>query len=79
MRQPSKATFPGTRLLGWLLVLSGLAGAVLNANQSVYGFYIWAPSNLALAVINYRRRDLAQAALFMVYLFFALWGIWKWR
>jgi len=63
----------------WLLTILSLVGVVLNIKKARACFYIWAFTNAAWAVIDYRAGLLAQSALFAVYFALALWGIASWR
>lgn len=65
--------------MAWLLVAIALIGTVLNVQQDRLGFVFWVVSNFGLAVVNARRRQWAEAVLFIVYLGLALWGwlVWK--
>ena len=61
-----------------LFVLSGLAGAGFNASGSVWGFVIWLPGNVGLAVLNWKRAYKWQSVLFSAYTITAAWGIIRW-
>jgi hypothetical protein len=58
-----------------LLVLSGLVGAALNAVGSWWGFAVWLPGNIGLAILNHKRGQKWQAALFAAYTLTAAYGI----
>jgi hypothetical protein len=58
-----------------LLVISGLIGACFNAFGSIWGFIIWLPGNIGLAILNHKRGQKWQSALFAAYTLTAVWGI----
>jgi hypothetical protein len=60
-----------------ILVISGLLGACFNAFGSVWGFVIWLPGNIGLAILNHKRGLKWQAALFAAYALTAAWGIYR--
>ena len=63
-------------LVTTVILLFGLAGAVLNINHSVWGFIVWIPVNLSLAYLNRKKPPLA--VLFIAYAISCIWGIVKW-
>lgn len=64
--------------LVWIFAVLSLTGAALVAEgRSLAGQIIWTVPNTGLAVHNYLAGDLAQAALFLAFLGFALRGICK--
>jgi len=63
----------------WLLVTAGLIGTVMNARHDRRCFYIWAPSNLGLCGVNAITGQWAQALLFFVNFWLALYGLYAWQ
>ena len=61
-------------MLTWIIVTIALIGTVLNVQHDRRCFLLWAISSLALAVINARKREWAQATLWSVYVGMAVWG-----
>jgi murein tripeptide amidase MpaA len=68
----------GRRTMMWLLTCLSICGVVLNVNKDPAGFLVWMFTNACWAVIDYRKRLYAQAFLFVVYFFLALWGWISW-
>ena len=62
----------------WLMVLLGLVGTWLNVEKNPLCFVLWMLSNTYLAIHNLAIREYAQAALFGVYLGFAVMGYRRW-
>jgi len=73
-------------LLGWLAVVLGLTGAILNARKVIYGFHIWIISNAVMIyiyVIESVGLPLTEgkwygAILFFMYLLLSIYGIKQW-
>lgn len=65
-------------MLTWLIVIVAMLGTVLNVKRDRRGFILWIVSNLALAVINARGGEWAQATLWIVYVVMAVWGWVSW-
>jgi len=62
----------------WFITALSLVGVVLNIYKRSECFAIWAVTNTAWMVYDYRLGAHSQAALFAMYLILALWGLWKW-
>lgn len=62
----------------WGLTLLSLAGVILNVHKRKEGFIVWAFTNLAWCVYDFKIEAYAQSVLFFVYFLLALWGLWKW-
>jgi len=74
-------------ILGWIAVVLGLTGAILNARKNIYGFYIWIVSN-ALMIFIYVSESVGVpftegkwygALLFAMYFLLSIYGIIQWR
>lgn len=74
-------------ILGWIAVILGLTGALLNARKNIYGFHIWIVSN-ALMIIIYVFESMGVpftkgkwygVLLFAMYLLLSIYGIMQWR
>lgn len=63
----------------WITAGASLVGVVLNIKRQRICFLIWACTNAFWAVYDYTIGAYAQSALFGVYFFLALWGLWEWR
>lgn len=63
----------------WLLTVISLIGVVLNIRQDRRCFYIWTGTNTAWAAVDFSKGLHAQAAMFVVYLVLAVWGIYSWK
>ena len=70
-------------VFSWLMITLALAGTFIIAQRReekhVYGFWLWAVSNMGLVAVNVRAEIPAQAMLFTAYLGLSLYGIWKRR
>ena len=67
------------QILSWVFAVIAIVGAVLNARQSIKGFYLWLVSNTGFIVINFLIGMPAQATLFIVYNIITVYGIYQWR
>jgi nicotinamide riboside transporter PnuC len=63
----------------WLLTLASVIGVIANIYKRQWCFAIWAVTNAAWMVIDYRAGLPEQSALFAVYFILAIWGLWKWN
>jgi nicotinamide mononucleotide transporter len=63
----------------WALTILSIVGVILNIYKNKWCFIIWAATNLAWMIVDYRYEIYSQAALQAVYLVLAVWGLWKWR
>jgi nicotinamide riboside transporter PnuC len=61
-----------------LLVVTALAGAVLNILKRWQGFALWIVADAGLAAVNFTNGELAQCALWCVYTGLATWGLTHW-
>ena len=62
-----------------IITIISLAGVILNVKKRPECFYLWAVANVAWAVIDFKAGLYAQSALFIVYFFLAIWGIYEWQ
>lgn len=65
-------------ILSWVMSAIALAGTILNAERSVYGFIFWVVSNLYMAIRFLVIGEYAQMTLFLIYFVLALRGISVW-
>jgi len=63
----------------WVLTMFSLVGVILNIYKVQWCFWIWAGTNFSWMLVDFYRGIYAQAALFAVYFFLAIWGIVKWK
>lgn len=63
----------------WSLMAITVFGTFLNARQNVYGFLVWGLCNLCWLVVDLSRGIYAQAALYVVFIGFNIYGWLKWR
>jgi len=63
----------------FLLTISALIGVWFNIKKNVVGFYIWSITNLMWAGVNFYKDIFWQGVLFLVYFFFAIYGIYEWK
>ena len=67
--------------MNWLWLLTGLSlvGVILNIKKAKACFIIWAGTNLAWAIVDFKAGLTAQGTLFVVYFGLAIWGFVAWR
>jgi len=65
-------------IYSWLLTAICLLAVVLNIKKKRACFFIWVGTNYLWALIDYQAGLHAQAALFIVYMALAIWGIHSW-
>jgi nicotinamide riboside transporter PnuC len=63
----------------WALTALSIVGVVLNIYKNKWCFIIWAATNLAWMIVDYRYEIYSQAALQAVYFALAVLGLWKWK
>jgi len=62
----------------WIITILSIIGVILNIYKNKYCFMIWAVTNFAWMVIDYRAGLYSQSLLFAVYFLLAIYGLWKW-
>ncbi|KKN24490.1 hypothetical protein LCGC14_0894300 [marine sediment metagenome] len=65
--------------ISWIITAGSILGAIFNARGNVKGFYIWIVANVGWITYNIYIEEYALAALFGVYTFICIYGIWKWK
>jgi nicotinamide riboside transporter PnuC len=63
----------------WILTAVSLIGVVLNIQKKRSCFLLWAASNSAWAMIDFKKDIPAQGWLFVIYVALAVWGWFSWR
>lgn len=66
-------------ILSWIMSAVALAGTVMNAEMSIYGFLFWLVSNLYMTIRFAYIGEYAQATLFIIYFLLAIRGIVVWQ
>lgn len=66
-------------ILSWIMSAVALAGTVMNAEMSIYGFLFWLVSNLYMTIRFAYIGEYAQATLFLIYFLLAIRGIVVWQ
>lgn len=66
-------------ILSWIMSAVALAGTVMNAEMSIYGFLFWLVSNLYMVIRFAYIGEYAQATLFIIYFLLAIRGIVVWQ
>ena len=64
-----------TYLLWAIIILSLLGKMCIIKNKLLWGFYLWAFTDLFLTIYNFSIGEIQQSILFFVFLLFSLWGI----
>lgn len=63
----------------WCLTVVTIIGTYLNSRQNKYGFIIWGLCNFMWLSIDYYRGIYAQAALYVIFIGFNIYGWNKWK
>ena len=58
-----------------IIILSLLGKMCIIKNKLLWGFYLWAFTDLFLTIYNFSIGEIQQSILFFVFLLFSLWGI----
>ena len=60
----------------WAIIIISLLGKMcIIKNKLLWGFYLWAFTDLFLTIYNFSIGEIQQSILFFVFLLFSLWGI----
>ena len=60
----------------WSIIILSLLGKIcIIKNKLLWGFYLWAFTDLFLTIYNFSIGEIQQSILFFVFLLFSLWGI----
>ena len=60
----------------WGIIILSLLGKIcIIKNKLLWGFYLWAFTDLFLTIYNFSIGEIQQSILFFVFLLFSLWGI----
>ena len=62
----------------WIVAIASIIGTVAIVYQKRWCFYIWALTNGFWAVYDLCLGLYSQAAVYIVHLLLAVWGLWKW-
>jgi nicotinamide riboside transporter PnuC len=65
-------------MMEWILYALSFGGNVLVIKKRPEGFLLWILGNAGWLTIAVRDQRLAQAALWLTYLGFAVWGLMAW-
>lgn len=66
-------------VMTWILTALSIAGVILNVKRDRRGFLLWMITNIAWVIVDFCHGLYAQAFLFVVYFFLALWGWLAWK
>jgi len=60
----------------WGIIILSLLGKIcIIKNKLLWGFYLWAFTDLFLTIYNFSIGEIQQSILFFVFLLFSIWGI----
>ncbi len=62
----------------WLLTATTIFGTYLNSRQNKYGFLVWGLCNVLWLSVDFTRGIYAQAALYVVFIGFNVYGWRQW-
>ena len=65
--------------IGFVFIILSITGNYFVIKKSVKGFYFWSVANVGWIIINFAAGLWSEALLFILYLFFAVWGIVSWK
>jgi hypothetical protein len=65
--------------LSWFLIIVSIYAKLLVIKHKVLGFYLWIIADTLWMLYNFYIGANAQAFLMFIYIFFSLYGIYKWR
>ena len=65
-------------LATWILTFITIFGTYLNSRMNKWGFLIWGLCNLVWMGVDFSRGIYAQAALYIVFIGFNIYGWVKW-
>lgn len=63
----------------WTLTAVTIIGTYLNAKQNQYGFIVWGLCNVLWLSVDFTRGIYAQAALYVVFIGFNIYGWYQWK
>jgi nicotinamide riboside transporter PnuC len=63
----------------WALTAITIFGTYLNAKQNQYGFIVWGICNMLWLGVDFTRGIYAQAALYVVFIGFNIYGWIQWK
>lgn len=63
----------------WLLTATTIFGTYLNSRQNKYGFLVWGLCNMLWLGVDFNRGIYAQAALYVVFIGFNVYGWSQWE
>lgn len=63
----------------WVFFVLTIVGVILNIKKNKLCFVVWAFTNFAWMVVDYKAGIYAQAAKYAVMFVLALWGLYEWR
>jgi nicotinamide riboside transporter PnuC len=66
-------------MISFIAVFCSLIGDYLNVKKKWTGFLFWLACDIYFLIYNFNKEEYAQACLFTIYMFFALWGIYSWK
>jgi nicotinamide riboside transporter PnuC len=61
------------------ILLTGVAGSVLNARQIIYGFHIWIVCNLLVVYSSIEHYQYGMIFLYAFYSAVCMYGIFSWK
>ncbi len=62
----------------WLLTAASIGGVILNNYRRRECFLVWIVTNFTWSLHDLSIGERAQAAMFLVYFFLAIWGYVQW-
>ena len=62
----------------WVIIIISLFGKLcIIKNKLLWGFYLWAFTDLFLTIYNFSIEEYQQSVLFFIFLLFSIWGIYS--
>ncbi len=63
----------------WLLVIFSILGDYLLVKKHWLGFVGWIICDVYFCYYNFSQGEYPEASLFLIYMIFAVYGIYEWR
>ena len=66
-------------LLQFIILITGLAGALLNVRKIIYGFHVWIVCNALVVYSSLQNGLYGMVLLYGVYIAICVYGLYTWK
>ncbi len=66
-------------MIGWILSLLSIFGALFNAYKRIEGFYFWIIANIGWIILNIQMGFYEQIPMWIIFTIISFLGILHWR